>query len=52
VRPFFEIAAELVVSIRTVENRLQNVYSKLGVSSRRRLGDALATMDKTATPWT
>jgi DNA-binding CsgD family transcriptional regulator len=47
-----EIAAELVVSIRTVENRLQNVYGKLGVSSRRTLGDALATMEKTAMPST
>jgi DNA-binding CsgD family transcriptional regulator len=32
-----EIAAKLVLSVRTVDNHLQNVYSKLGVSSRDEL---------------
>jgi DNA-binding CsgD family transcriptional regulator len=35
------IAAELVVSERTVENHLYRVFSKLGVSSRRELADTL-----------
>ena len=39
-----EIAEQLVVSVRTVENRLQQVYGKLGVGSRRALADALATL--------
>jgi DNA-binding CsgD family transcriptional regulator/tetratricopeptide (TPR) repeat protein len=38
-----EIAEQLVVSVRTVENRLQHVYGKLGVSSRSALADALIT---------
>jgi DNA-binding NarL/FixJ family response regulator len=37
-----EIAAELVVSVRTVESQLSAVYAKLGVTSRLRLGHALA----------
>jgi DNA-binding NarL/FixJ family response regulator len=37
-----EIADELVVSVRTVENHLQRVYAKLGVSSRDDLDRALA----------
>jgi len=45
-----EIAAELVVSVRTVENRLQHVYGKLGVSSRRALGEALATVEVPSLP--
>jgi DNA-binding CsgD family transcriptional regulator len=35
------IAAELVLSVRTIENRLQHVYEKLGISSRAELPDAL-----------
>jgi DNA-binding CsgD family transcriptional regulator len=38
-----EIADELVLSVRTVENRLQRVYDKLGVAGRRDLGRALGT---------
>ncbi len=36
-----EIAAKLVLSVRTVDNHLQNVYSKLGVSSRDELVSVL-----------
>jgi DNA-binding CsgD family transcriptional regulator len=36
-----EIADELFLSVRTVENRLQRVYEKLGVSSRAELTTAL-----------
>jgi DNA-binding NarL/FixJ family response regulator len=36
-----EIAARLVVSIRTVENHLQRAYRKLGVSNRRELPSLL-----------
>lgn len=32
-----EVADQLVVSIRTVDNHLQRVYAKLGISSRREL---------------
>lgn len=36
-----EIAGELCISLRTVENRLQHVYEKLGVTSRGELEEAL-----------
>ena len=36
-----DIADSLVVSIRTVDNHLQAVYSKLGITGRRELADAL-----------
>ena len=37
-----DIAQALFVTPKTVENQLGRVYMKLGVSSRRALGDALA----------
>ncbi|HET7720155.1 MAG TPA: helix-turn-helix transcriptional regulator, partial [Acidimicrobiales bacterium] len=37
-----DIAQALFVTPKTVENQLGRVYVKLGVSSRRALGDALA----------
>jgi DNA-binding NarL/FixJ family response regulator len=40
-----EIAVELTVSVRTVENRLQHVYGKLGVGSRRALAEALEMVE-------
>jgi len=36
-----EIATDLHLSVRTVENRLQRVYEKLGVSGRNELAEAL-----------
>ncbi|MGH9038267.1 MAG: response regulator transcription factor, partial [Acidimicrobiia bacterium] len=35
------IAENLVLSVRTVETRLQRIYEKLGVSSRAQLASAL-----------
>ena len=37
-----EIADQLFLSVRTVNNHLQNVYSKLGISGRRQLAAALS----------
>ena len=40
-----DIAEQLVLSTRTVENHLQRAYEKLGVSGRRELPEALARGD-------
>lgn len=39
-QPSRRIASDLCLSIRTIENRLQRVYEKLGISSRGRLTEA------------
>jgi DNA-binding NarL/FixJ family response regulator len=36
-----EIAAELYLSVRTVDNHLQNIYGKLGITTREQLANAL-----------
>ncbi|MFF8848220.1 response regulator transcription factor [Streptomyces sp. NPDC015127] len=36
-----EIATQLTLSVRTVDNHLQRIYTKLGVTTRRQLTDAL-----------
>jgi DNA-binding CsgD family transcriptional regulator len=38
-----EIAAELMLSVRTVENRLQRIYEKLGIRSRDELKHAMSS---------
>jgi DNA-binding CsgD family transcriptional regulator len=42
-----QIAADMLLSVRTVENHLQRVYEKLGVSGRHELADALVDQPTT-----
>jgi DNA-binding NarL/FixJ family response regulator len=42
-----DIADELVLSVRSIENRLQRVYEKLGITTRSALPDALALPSRT-----
>ncbi|QAY74151.1 LuxR family transcriptional regulator [Agromyces protaetiae] len=45
VRTSSEIASELYLSVRTVDTHLGRVYTKLGISSRRDLAEALGVSD-------
>jgi DNA-binding NarL/FixJ family response regulator len=45
-----QIGAELYISPRTVEWHLNKVFTKLGISSRMGLHDALPSADPEATP--
>jgi ATP/maltotriose-dependent transcriptional regulator MalT len=45
-----EIAEALFVTIKTVEWHLRHTYEKLGVSSRRELGRALAGREPASDP--
>lgn len=42
-----QIAAQLYISVRTVDNLLQRVYRKLGITARTQLAGALAPLNRT-----
>ena len=43
-----DVAGDLVLSVRTVDNHLANVYAKLGIPGRAELGGALALAEPEA----
>ncbi len=45
-----ELAADLVVSIKTIEFHLRNAFAKLGVTSRRQLASGLARLPEESAP--
>ncbi|MFC6236917.1 LuxR C-terminal-related transcriptional regulator [Longivirga aurantiaca] len=46
-----EVATDLVLSVRTIDNHLANVYAKLGIAGRAQLAPALGLVDAaTAVP--
>ncbi|MFD4592738.1 response regulator transcription factor [Streptomyces rubiginosohelvolus] len=44
------MASRLVLSVRTVNNHIQRIYAKLGISSRHQLASALGGYRDTALP--
>ena len=45
-----EVAAELYLSVKAVEYHLGHIYAKLGIASRRQLGDALRSDARSVVP--
>jgi DNA-binding CsgD family transcriptional regulator len=45
-----EVAVDLVLSVRTVDNHLANVYAKLGIGGRAELAAALGVTEDAAVP--
>ena len=43
-----EVATDLVLSVRTIDNHLANVYAKLGIAGRAQLATALGLADAAA----
>lgn len=47
-----DIAAALTLSVRTVDNHLHHSYTKLGVTNRRELAEALGVRNSSSARWT
>jgi DNA-binding CsgD family transcriptional regulator len=45
-----DVAADLVLSVRTVDNHLANVYAKLGIAGRAQLAAALGIAESAGGP--